>query len=155
MTAAVAAVSTGSQTRKLWEGALKGEVYWQSFSEPNQMSGKYQFNLANLSDAAVQQIQSVGGKVTKKPDDEKKADMGSYVVVKSNYPIKVVDRQGNDLTGVPVGNGSKCRVACRIVETTNNFGTFVLVTPFKVIVDELNVYTAEETEDAIDMDGAI
>ena len=149
-----AVASTGSQAHELWKGTLKGEVYWQSFDKINDMSGKYQFNLANLSDAAVQKIQSVGGKVTNKAGDEAKAEMGNYIVAKSKYPIKVVDRQGEDMTGVPVGNGSKCRVACKLVETTNKFGTFVLVQPMKVIIDELNIYEADEAGD-INMEDAI
>jgi len=148
------ATARSPSTRVLWKGALKGEVYWPSFTEPNDMSKKYQFNLANLSDTGVHTIQSVGGKVTKKLDDEKKAEMGSYVVVKSNYPIKVVDANGTDMTGLPVGNGSKCRVACQIIELNNSFGTFVMVSPFKVVIDEVVTYDPEGTDD-IDMDAAV
>lgn len=138
--------------KKLWSGALKGKVFWQSFNTPNQMSGKYQYNLADLSGPACALLAKHGIEVRNKGDDQ-----GNFVVSKSKYPIRVVNTAGDDMTDMPVGNGSEVRVAAEIIEITNNFGTFSMLQTHKVVVDELVVYDADGEGGTVnvDMDAAI
>jgi hypothetical protein len=80
---------------------IKADIMWANFDKPNEMSGKYQVDLCNLSDAAVEAIEGMGITV------RQKEDKGYFITCKSNQPIKPFDKSGEALEGVSVGNGSK------------------------------------------------
>lgn len=85
---------------------VAGTFYWCSFAKPNEMSGKYQFDLGNLSDKAVKALEDMGLSV------KNKEDRGYYITFKSTMPIESVDEAGNVITSREgeithlVGNGS-------------------------------------------------
>jgi hypothetical protein len=82
------------------------DVFWAQTHKINEMSGKYQINLCNLSDAAVKALEEMG--VTVAQGEENKASMGRYITCKSNNPIRVWDADGMEIPAdVMIGNGSK------------------------------------------------
>ena len=85
---------------------IKGDVYWAQLDKINEMSGKYQVDICNLSDAAVEALEAMGLSVNS--NAEKKADMGRYITCKSERPIKAYDTDNDEVTE-NIGNGSKCK----------------------------------------------
>ena len=58
-------------------------LFWASLSEKNQMSGKYQVDLCQLSPDQVSTLEDIGVNVRTKGDDK-----GYFVTAKSaNFPI--------------------------------------------------------------------
>jgi len=81
---------------------LKAVVMWCFNKEPNEMSGKYQINLTQLSDAAVEALEKLNIEVKEKDDS------GKYITCKSARPIKVLDTDGDEIEE-KIGNGSKAK----------------------------------------------
>ena len=124
---------------------IKATVMWCFHNKPNEMSGKFQVDLCNLSDNAVKALESLGLEVRKRED---KPEKGFYITCKSTVPMKVFDASGSDLTNVAVGNGS---TATAVVGTyswswKNKKGTSASMT--KMVIDSLVAYDASETEEA-------
>ena len=82
---------------------IKADVMWAQLDKVNEMSGKYQINLTNISDAAVVALEEMGITVAEKEGQ------GRYITCKSSIPIKAFDNDGIELTGVKIGNGSKAK----------------------------------------------
>ena len=80
---------------------IKGDVMWAYLEKPNDMSGKYQVDLCNLSDPAVKALEDMGLTV------RQKEDKGYYITCKSNNPIKAYDKNGDLMEGITIGNGSQ------------------------------------------------
>jgi len=81
---------------------LKATLFWCQHNKVNDMSGKYQIDLGELSDAAVQALEEMG------IDVKEKEGQGRYITCKSSKPIKVLDTDG-DLIEEDIGNGSKAK----------------------------------------------
>ena len=79
---------------------IKGTVYWASLKKVNQMSGNYQVDIGELSEAAVKALEAMG--VTALHKDTQ----GCYITCKSRYEILAVDEDG-DLITEDIVNGSK------------------------------------------------
>jgi hypothetical protein len=80
---------------------IEGDIMWAFLDTPNDMSGKYQVDICNLSPADIKSLESVGINV------RNKEGKGFFITAKStNYPIKAVDAAGNPIT-VKVANGSR------------------------------------------------
>ena len=86
---------------------LKAEVMWAFLNKPNEMSGRYQVDLCNLSDKAVKALEDVGIEV------KAKEGKGYYITCKSTRPLSAFDDGGSKLEGDILGNGSK---AAAIIE---------------------------------------
>lgn len=86
---------------------LKAKTYWANLLKENEMSGKFQVDISNLSDNAVRALEDMGIEVKNKGDDR-----GFFVSCKSKHPIRAYDTSGNELKDVLVGNGSD--VTCTI-----------------------------------------
>lgn len=82
---------------------VKADIMWAQLDRVNEMSGKYQVNLCNLSEAAVVALEEMGITVADKEGQ------GRYITCKSANPIKAFDNDGVELSGVKVGNGSKAK----------------------------------------------
>ncbi len=82
---------------------IQAEVQWAFFDKVNDMSGKFQCDLANLSEAAVKALESIGLAPRKRED---KPEKGWFLTVKSNYAIQPYDNEGKEIKDI-VGNGSK------------------------------------------------
>lgn len=87
---------------------VRADIMWAFLTKQNEMSGKYQVDLCNLSDAAVAALEKTGLEV------RNKEGKGNFVTCKSNHPIYAYDDGGTQIDGSIVGNGSK---AAALVET--------------------------------------
>ena len=83
---------------------LKADLFWCQHNKVNDMSGKFQLNLCNLSDAAVEALEDMG--ISVQTGEDKKADMGKYITCKSEKPIRVFDTDNDEIIEA-IGNGSK------------------------------------------------
>lgn len=95
---------------------IKAKMMWASTDVHNPMSNKFQVDLCELSDKAVQALEDMGISVNQKDGQ------GFYITCKSTkYPIVTYDADGQQLTGFPlkddgspspqsikIGNGSEC-----------------------------------------------
>ena len=120
---------------------IKATVMWCFHNKPNYMSGKFQLDLCNLSDNAVQALEGLGLEVRKRED---KPEKGFYITCKSTVPMKVFDASGNDLNNVAIGNGSTATAVVGAYSWTfkNKKGTSASLT--KLVVDNLVAYDAPE-----------
>ena len=87
---------------------INGTIYWANTTTPNKMSGKYQFDLCNLSDAAAEALEQRGIRVRSNP--EKRPEQGRYITMKSKNPIRAYNTSGDEITDVLIGNESTATV---------------------------------------------
>jgi hypothetical protein len=131
---------------------IRAKAMWACLSEPNEMSGKYQLDLTNLSKAAVAALEGLGLEVRKGSD--KKEDMGFYITCKSTQPIRLYDADGTELKGVRMGNGSEVTAVVGSYEWSfkNKKGKSAALK--KLVVTDLIVYGGEG-DDAVDVDSGV
>ena len=118
---------------------IKCDIYWAQLNKINEMSGAYQVNLCNLSDAAAEALEEMGLSVNQ--DSEKKADMGKYITCKSkNKPMKAFDVDGDEITE-DIGNGSKAKALVSTYSWTYKNKKGVSASLIKLVVTDLVEYT--------------
>ena len=124
-------------------------LYWANLTTKNEMSGKYQVDLGQLSDAAVEALQQRGIDVKNKPPaDEDSVDKGNFITCKSQSPIKAYNTSGDEI-GELVGNGSQAKAAIGYYDWTNPAGKKGRSPSIlKLVVTELEVY---ESPDSVDV----
>lgn len=129
---------------------IKCDIYWAQLSKMNEMSGAYQVNLCNLSDAAVEALEEMGISVNQ--DSEKKADMGRYITCKSkNKPMKAFDVDGDEITE-DIGNGSKAKALVGSYDWTYKNKKGVSPSLIKLVITDLVEYAGAGGIDADDED---
>ena len=120
------------------------ELFWPALYERNKLSGKFQVDLANLTEDQVSKIESAGVNVRSK-DDER----GFFVTCKSkNYEITPYDKNG-DVIGkdVLVGNGSRADIMVKPYSWKSPTGqSGISLGIAKLVVTDLNRYVPEEAE---------
>lgn len=117
---------------------IKCDIYWAQLNKINEMSGAYQVNLCNLSDAAAEALEEMGLSVNQ--DSEKKADMGKYITCKSkNKPMKAFDVDGDEITE-DIGNGSKAKALVGTYAWTYKTKKGVSASLIKLVVTDLVEY---------------
>jgi hypothetical protein len=117
---------------------IKCDIYWAQLNKMNEMSGAYQVNLCNLSDAAAEALEEMGLSVNQ--DSEKKADMGKYITCKSkNKPMKAFDVDGEEITE-DIGNGSKAKALVSTYSWTYKNKKGVSASLIKLVVTDLVEY---------------
>ena len=109
---------------------LKAVVMWCQNKEPNEMSGKYQINLTQLSDAAVEALEKLNIEVKEKDDS------GKYITCKSSTPIKVLDEDGDEINE-KIGNGSKAKCIVNSYEWKYKNKKGVSPSLKKIVITEL------------------
>ena len=121
---------------------VKGQVFWSRHSEPYD-DGRYGVDIGQLSEAAVEKLQDDAMLDVKHKDTQQ-----FYVTCKSNFPIKMVDSEGNDIEG-KIGNGSEC-VAIIDPYTYNYKGKKGVSAGLRgqVVVTNLIHYDAPQANDA-------
>ncbi len=77
-------------------------LFWAQLKKVNDMSGKYQVVLTNLSPAAVAALKAIG--ITPQVREDK-PEQGVFITCKSANPIKAYDDNGVEID-VLIGNGS-------------------------------------------------
>ena len=118
---------------------IKCDIYWAQLNKMNEMSGAYQVNLCNLSDAAAEALEEMGLSVNQ--DSEKKADMGKYITCKSkNKPMKAFDVDGDEITE-DIGNGSKAKALVGTYNWTYKNKKGVSASLIKLVVTDLVEYS--------------
>ena len=126
---------------------VQAEIMWAFLDTPNQLSGKYQVDLCNLSKEAIQTLAGMGVNVRKKAEQPEK---GFFITAKSsNYPIKVEDKEGNPVTA-KVGNGSRGIALLKPYEYTYQKKKGVAVGINKLTIVDLKEYTGDEEEAVTD-----
>lgn len=120
---------------------VKAEVMWCFHNKPNEMSGKYQLDLCNLSDSAVTALEGLGLEVRKRED---KPEKGFFITAKSAMPIKVFDSRGEDLANVAIGNGSVAVAVIGAYDWKWKNKTGRSATVKKLVIEELQAYEAPE-----------
>lgn len=128
---------------------VKCDIFWAQHNKINDMSGKYQINLCNLSDAAVEALEGMGISVA--TGEDKKADMGRYITCKSEKPIKVFDTDGDEITEA-IGNGSKGKAMIGSYSWTYKNKKGISPSLKKLVITELVEYSAAGGLDADDED---
>jgi hypothetical protein len=129
---------------------VKATLMWCNHNKVNEMSGKFQVDLCNLSDNAVTALEGIGLEVRKRED---KPEKGFYITCKSTVPMKVFDAAGNDLNNVAIGNGSTATAVVGAYSWSwkNKKGTSASLT--KLVVENLVAYDApdgvEEAEEIL------
>lgn len=126
---------------------VQADIMWAFLDTPNQLSGKYQVDLCNLTKGAVETLKGMGVNVRTRDDQPEK---GSYITAKSvNFPIKTEDTDGNPLT-VKVGNGSKGVALLKPYEYSYKGKKGVGVGINKLVVTDLKVYDGVDATETAD-----
>jgi hypothetical protein len=121
---------------------VKADVYWCQNNKVNDMSGKYQLNLCNLSDAACDALESMG--ISVQTGEDRKSEMGRYITCKSQSEIKVFDTDG-DLIKEAIGNGSKAKAVVGTYEWTYKNKKGISPSVGKVVITDFVEYGSEST----------
>jgi len=119
---------------------FEAEVQWAFFTKKNEMSGKYQVDLTNLSENAVKALTDAGLEPRNRED---KPEKGWFITAKSNYEIKPVDKAGNEITDA-VGNGSKAVALIKPYEWSWKNKKGVSPSLVKIIITDLQLYNADQ-----------
>jgi hypothetical protein len=123
-------------------------IYWANLATKSGLSGKYQVDLGQLSEGAVEALQQRGIQARTKPPEPDKPDKGKFITCKSENPIRAYNTAGDEISAL-VGNGSIAKVAVGYYDWTNPAGkTGRSGSILKLIVTELEVY---ESVDDMDM----
>ena len=123
---------------------IEADIMWAFLDTPNQMSGKYQVDLCNLSKNAIKALEEVGVNVRNKDDK------GFFVTAKSkNYAISAVDQEGNPISA-KVGNGSRGIALIKTYPYNMNGKKGVGVGINKLVITKLVEYNPEPVEDLED-----
>jgi hypothetical protein len=128
---------------------LKADVYWCQHNKVNDMSGKFQLNLCNLSDAAVEALEDMG--ISVQTGEEKKAEMGRYITCKSEKAIRVFDTDNDEITEA-IGNGSKAKALVSFYSWTYKNKKGVSPSLKKLVITDLVEYAATSGINADDED---
>ena len=132
--------------------AVQADIFWACTQHPNPSADKEQYtvNLSNLSDKAVQALQSMG--VTVRNDSVKREAEGNYITCKSNYKIDAFDGDGNPIPAdVKIGNGSKATVIVSSYEWTYRGKKGISPSIKKLTITDLIQYNAPaKAEEEVD-----
>jgi hypothetical protein len=118
---------------------IEAEIQWAFFDRVNDMSGKFQCDLTNLSSKAVQALEAIGLEPRNRED---KPEKGWFLTVKSNYAIQPYDKDGNEIKDT-VGNGSKAVALIKPYSWTWKNKNGVSASLAKIVITDLVKYSAE------------
>jgi hypothetical protein len=128
---------------------IKADVFWCQHNKVNDMTGKFQLNLCNLSDAAVEALEDMG--ISVQTGEDKKADMGKYITCKSEKAIRVFDTDNDEITEA-IGNGSKGKALVSTYSWTYKNKKGISPSLKKLVITDLVEYSAASGIDANDED---
>lgn len=86
---------------------IKANLFWaQAMHTPSTMSGKYEVTLANLSEKAVEALETLNLTVRSRAD---KPEQGFFIVCKSaKFPIQAYDVNNKEISPeIQIGNGTE------------------------------------------------
>lgn len=128
---------------------INAQAFWANLQTMNELSGKYQVDLGQLSDAAVEALESQGISVRNK-DDER----GNFITVKSRNAIKAYDTHGEEV-GALVGNGSGVKAVIGYYDWTFQSKKGRSPSLLKMVVTDLAVYNPEGNAPSVDLEAAL
>ena len=121
---------------------VAGSVMWANLNKVNEMSGKYQFDLCNISAAGAKAIESLG------LDVKHKDDKGNYIILKSSNPIRAFHPDGSIVDeSTLIGNGTKVQVVVGAYDWKFKGKAGRSPSCVKMVVTELVVYGDNPVED--------
>lgn len=121
---------------------VQAEVMWAFLDKPNELSGKYQVDLCNLSKEAVKTLEEMGVNVRKKDSQPEK---GFFITAKNPVkPIEAYDTDGDRIT-VKIANGSKCIALLEPFEypAGKGYKAGISVNVKKLVITDLKVYEGD------------
>lgn len=124
-------------------------IYWANLNRKNEMSGKYQVDLGNLSEKAVNALEMLGISVNNKGDDR-----ANFITVKSNYPIDPEFANSDPVDSGMVGNGTKANVAIGYYDWEFRGKKGRSPSIKKMRITELHVY-GEEADEGVLIDDEV
>lgn len=128
---------------------IQAEVQWAFFDKVNDMSGKFQCDLTNLTESAVKALESVGLAPRKRED---KPEKGWFLTVKSNYAIQPYANDGSEIKDI-VGNGSKAVALIKPYSWKWKNKEGVSASLAKIVITDLVKYEAgSSSDDSLDDD---
>jgi len=129
---------------------ISGELFWtkwmaefnKAFNEDN---SKYECTIGMLSDEDVAKLTGLGIRV------KYKDAMGNYIVAKSQYEYKPLNKEQQEVPIDTLGNGSKCEalVSSYKHKMSAKFGMATSVQKLKVTEIKTYVPDAKEEDDDI------
>ena len=122
---------------------IKADIMWAYLTKPNEMSGKYQVDLCNLSDKATEALQDMG------LDVKSKEGKGKYITCKSTRPITIYDDGGSVLDGSVLGNGSKAVALVDAWEWQYQKKKGISPGLKKLVITEFKAYNGAEVGDMV------
>lgn len=122
---------------------IEATVMWAFLDRTNDMSGKYQVDLCNISDTDSKALSALGVPVKENPN---KPEKGRYITCKSNYPIPALDRHGEAIED-SVGNGSKAKALIGTYPWTFKGKKGVSPSLKKFVITDLVVFTPESDDE--------
>ena len=122
---------------------IKADIMWAYLTKPNEMSGKYQVDLCNLSDKATEALQDMGLEV------KTKEGKGKYITCKSTRPITIYDDGGSVLDGSVLGNGSKAVALVDAWEWQYQKKKGISPGLKKLVITEFKAYNGAEIGDMV------
>ena len=122
---------------------IKADIMWAYLTKPNEMSGKYQVDLCNLSDKATAALQDMG------LDVKTKEGKGKYITCKSTRPITIYDDGGSVLDGSVLGNGSKAVALVDAWEWQYQKKKGISPGLKKLVITEFKAYNGAEIGDMV------
>ncbi|MDB4308021.1 hypothetical protein N9985_01900 [Gammaproteobacteria bacterium] len=128
---------------------INTELYWANLSTTNQMSGKYQVDMSRLSDAAVEALEEQGFAVKNKDDAR-----GNFITVKSTNPMRAYNTHGDEISCL-VGNESKAKAVLGSYDWDFQGKKGRSPTCLKLVITDLNEYTAEGADIDINLEAAL
>jgi hypothetical protein len=130
---------------------FEAEVQWAFFNRKSEMSGKYQVDLCNLSDATVKALEAVGLAPRKRED---KPEKGWFITAKSNYEIKPFNTAGEEIKD-NVGNGSTAIAMIKPYHWNWKNKSGVSPSLAKITITDLKVYNADSVSADEELDDVI
>lgn len=128
---------------------IKATVLWAQLEQVNEMSGKYQVDLTQLSDAAVAALEAQSLTVNFKED------RGHYITCKSTRPIYANGPDGESLRGINIGNGSEAVAVVGAYEWKFKGKSGFSPNLGKLVITALEIYEANDDDEAPNYDEAL
>ena len=125
---------------------IKADIMWAYLDKPNEMSGKYQVDLCNLSDKAAEALEDLGVEV------KTKEGKGKFITCKSTRSMLAYDDGGTILDGTIVGNGSKAVALIQPYSWSYQKKNGISPGLKKLVITELQTYVPSLPSDMITED---
>lgn len=125
---------------------LKATMMWSNLHHVNEMSGKYQVDLSNLSAKAIEELAKDG--ITASESHKAGDERGVYITCKSTYPILAYYEDGSEVpSNIQIGNGSLAVATIKPYEWNFKGKTGVSPTIVRLTVTKLIEYGNEDYDD--------